>query len=100
MSSAKQQNNQPVPATADPISARTTSGLLTDYLTPNELAVELDISPRTLKHWDNQRIGPPRVVIGRLVRYRREAVTEWLRTHEQNFEELKSDRSWRKTRHR
>ena len=58
------------------------AGLLEDYLTPEELAGELDKSPRTIARWAGLRIGPPRTVIGRKPYYRRTAVREWLLTKE------------------
>ncbi len=61
----------------------TTSPLLADYLTPDELAEELDKSPRTIARWDNLRIGPPKTVIGKKPYYRREAVRQWLLRQEQ-----------------
>ena len=44
------------------------AGLLADYMTPDELAEELDRSPRTIARWARLRIGPPRTVIGRVLR--------------------------------
>ena len=58
------------------------AGLLDDYMTPDELAVELGKSPRTIARWDRLRIGPPKTVVGKKPYYRREAVREWLLTQE------------------
>ncbi len=52
--------------------------LLENYMTTEELAVELGNSPRTINRWHVRRIGPPRICIGRMVLYRRDAVREWL----------------------
>jgi excisionase family DNA binding protein len=62
------------------------SGLLADYFSPSELAQHLGICERTLSRWHSLRLGPPRMVIGRKVRYRRAAVEKWLIQHEQDLE--------------
>ena len=61
-------------------------GVLTDYLTPAELAAELGISGRTLERWARLRECPPRTRLGKRIVYRRAAVTEWLRAREQAIE--------------
>jgi predicted DNA-binding transcriptional regulator AlpA len=61
--------------------------VLSEYMTPEELADELGICRRTLDRWHTSRTGPPRVTVGRRPLYRREAVTEWLRSREQNLSE-------------
>jgi hypothetical protein len=40
-----------------------TSKLLDEYLSPEQLADELEKSPRTIARWDNLRTGPPKTVI-------------------------------------
>jgi hypothetical protein len=55
-----------------------------EYLTPQSLAKNLDVSVRTLDRWHVQRIGPPRTTIGRTVLYRKESVTSWLRSREKH----------------
>ena len=52
--------------------------LLEDYLSKGQLGKELDVTERTLYRWHTARIGPPRITIGRQVRYRRAAVEKWL----------------------
>lgn len=52
------------------------------WMSREELATELGVQPKTLAKWQNQRIGPPLVKIGRKVWYRKEAVQEWLRKQE------------------
>jgi predicted DNA-binding transcriptional regulator AlpA len=49
-----------------------------EYLTRQELAVELGVSERTIWRWDSARTGPPRTTLGRRVVYRRDGVREWL----------------------
>jgi excisionase family DNA binding protein len=58
--------------------------VLSEYLTPEELAGELGICKRTLDRWQASRSGPPRVTVGRRPLYRREAVKEWLRKREED----------------
>ena len=57
---------------------------LDEYVTDTELAQQLGRTARTLRTWRRQRLGPPFVVIGRDVKYRKDAVAEWLRSREQN----------------
>ena len=59
------------------------AGLLDDYLTPDQLAEELDKSPRTIARWDSLRIGPPKTMVGKRPLYRREGVRDWLLRKEQ-----------------
>ena len=66
--------------------------VLSEYLTPVELAGQLGVCKRTLDRWWAARSGPPRVTIGQRPMYRREAVTEWLRRREEGFDEEKGRR--------
>ena len=61
--------------------------VLSDYMTPEELAGELGVCKRTLDRWHASRSGPPRVTVGRRPLYRREAVTQWLRKREEDLSE-------------
>jgi predicted DNA-binding transcriptional regulator AlpA len=56
--------------------------LRTELLTAEELAAELRIHRRTLDRWVRLRLGPPRVKVGKVVRYRRGAIAEWLMKRE------------------
>lgn len=49
---------------------------------PAELASELGVSIETLRKWEHQRIGPPRVKVGQKVLYRRGGVRTWLENKE------------------
>lgn len=53
-------------------------GLLSGFLTPEQLAHHLGVSLRTLARWRVRRIGPARCVVGKLVLYRIDTVREWL----------------------
>lgn len=57
-------------------------GLLSDFLTREELANELQQNPRTLDRWNAAGTGPPRTKIGRKVFYRRSTVRQWLAKQE------------------
>ena len=48
--------------------------ILSEFLTKEELAVELRRNPRTLDRWDALGMGPPRTHVGRKVLYRRASV--------------------------
>ncbi len=56
----------------------TPTPLLEGFLTKEQLAAEFGKSERTIDRWHSRRIGPPRVVCGRLILYPRDAVREWL----------------------
>jgi len=58
------------------------SKLLDDYYSVNQLCAELDIKPRTLKNYRDQRAGPPVTYLSGQPHYRREAVRQWLRGRE------------------
>ena len=52
--------------------------ILSEFLTKEELAAELQRNPRTLDRWDVLGVGPPRTHVGRQVLYRRTSVQKWL----------------------
>ncbi|MBY6046693.1 helix-turn-helix transcriptional regulator [Vannielia litorea] len=54
----------------------------TPYLTREEAAEQLRVSPRTLDRMHASRSGPPRTTVGRRVLYRPEALEEWLKARE------------------
>jgi hypothetical protein len=60
--------------------------VLSDYVHEDVLALEMHLSPRTLRRWRKLRKGPPYLVISRQPYYRRDAVKAWLRSQEQSFE--------------
>ncbi|WP_131233105.1 helix-turn-helix transcriptional regulator [Bradyrhizobium ottawaense] len=55
---------------------------LGDLVDRDTAARLLGVVPRTLDRWHLQRRGPPRVRIGRKVRYRRRSLSDWVRDHE------------------
>jgi hypothetical protein len=57
---------------------RTHEGLLGDYLSEEELAVELDKTVRTVQRWRKLGIGPPFVKRGKTPDYHREKTRQWL----------------------
>ena len=58
--------------------------ILAEFLTPDELASELRISPRTLARWAAIGETPPATLVGRQRLYRRGAVRVWLEAREQH----------------
>ncbi len=60
--------------------------ILADYMTPKECAAELKINNRTLDRWRRLKEAPPWTKIGKKVWYRRQAVSEWLRSREREIE--------------
>ncbi|WP_147028690.1 helix-turn-helix transcriptional regulator [Methylobacterium oxalidis] len=58
------------------------SSFNSDLLTRVAAAKLLDVSPRTLDRWHLERTGPPRITIGRKVRYRLASINRWLATRE------------------
>jgi len=54
-----------------------------DYLTPAQLALELGVSERTLHRWHTERVGAPRICIGKKVLYKRASVLAWLSAREE-----------------
>ena len=48
------------------------------YVTPERLAQLLGCSPRTVARWDAERIGPPRIKVGKTVLYDLERLPAWL----------------------
>lgn len=53
--------------------------VLDGYMTPDELATQLDVALITLAKWRTQRKGPPFIKAGRNnVLYSRAAVSKWL----------------------
>lgn len=56
-----------------------------DLMKPEELAQEWQVKVKTLANWRSARIGPPYVKINGLVRYSRQAVTEWAAKQQPNL---------------
>jgi DNA-binding transcriptional MerR regulator len=49
-----------------------------ELLTEHEAAELLRVSVRTLQAWRTKNIGPPFVRLNRMIRYRRQAINDWL----------------------
>ena len=58
--------------------------ILGDYLSPEQLAVELGVSERTVYRWHALRTGPPRVTVGRRPMYKLASVRAWLERRERD----------------
>lgn len=53
-------------------------GLLSEWISRDDLARQLSVTTDTLARWATQGSGPPRIRIGRRVLYRRSSVAKWL----------------------
>lgn len=53
-----------------------------DYLSPKDTAHMLGVSERTLARWHSIRKGPARIMVGRKVLYRPDAINDWLKANE------------------
>jgi hypothetical protein len=62
-----------------------TDPVLAEYIGKEQLAAELQRSPRTLDRWEALGSGPPRTCIGRTVLYRRGSVMQWLAAQEKGM---------------
>ncbi len=49
-----------------------------NYLTPKQLASQLNLKPQTLAIWRLKHKGPKYVKFGRLIRYRTSDIEEWI----------------------
>lgn len=56
--------------------------LLQDYLTRDQLAAELHVTPRTISRWQNAPDGLPVVEMGGRVLFRRQSILSWLESRE------------------
>jgi hypothetical protein len=54
------------------------SNLLDDYLSEQQLAVELKRNPRTLQRWRKLGVGPPVSMVGEMPFYQVDAARAWL----------------------
>jgi hypothetical protein len=55
-----------------------TDHVLAGYMTPEELAAELDMAVITLTLWRMRQKGPPYVKFGRKILYNRTTVKDWI----------------------
>jgi hypothetical protein len=59
------------------------SELLKDYFSKAELALELEVTERTVDRWRALRIGPPVTYKGKTPIYRKSSARDWLAGLEQ-----------------
>jgi predicted DNA-binding transcriptional regulator AlpA len=57
------------------------ASVLAGYLAPAELCRQLGKTRRTLDRWHAHGLGPPRVVIQRMILYRVQDIRAWLEAH-------------------
>ena len=62
----------------DESNEQTSNNASMELLSPDELASQLKMSPRTLGKWRSNGRRPCYVRLGHAVRYRRQDVVEWL----------------------
>jgi hypothetical protein len=68
-------------------------GLLSNYLSRDDLAREFGIVPRTISRWTREPDGIPSITIGNRRLYRRESVLAWLEAREQRPSRTKRRRA-------
>lgn len=66
----------------DSLAAQVTTSLLDSLVAPVTLAERLGTTERSLSEWRIKGRGPKFIRVGRSVRYRPEAVDEWLLSQE------------------
>ena len=59
------------------------TNILSDYLSREELAVQLNKNTRTIARWEVMRTGPAVTYIGKTPYYRKTTVIDWLASQEQ-----------------
>jgi excisionase family DNA binding protein len=57
-----------------------------DFETPAELAERLKIKTRTLQDWRSSGQGPSFIRVGRVIRYRKSDVEDWLNKQAEKVE--------------
>jgi hypothetical protein len=55
-----------------------TDHVLAGYMTPEELAAELDMAVISLASWRMRQKGPPYITVGRRILYSRTTVKAWI----------------------
>jgi hypothetical protein len=66
-----------------------TGSLRDEFVTENDLIQLTGKTLRTLRWWNQKRIGPPRIVFGQTILYRKAAVIAWLTQHEEKIQPTK-----------
>jgi len=62
------------------------NSILAGFIAPGELCRQLGKTRRTLDRWHARGLGPPRIVIQRMILYRVQDVRSWLEAHIQRRE--------------
>jgi hypothetical protein len=78
------ERKRPTAETEASFASRHSEHILSEFLTRDQLAAELQRNARTLDRWDALGIGPPRTRVGRQVLYRRASVQRWLLAQERD----------------
>lgn len=52
------------------------------YVTPGRLATAFGVTVRTIARWDANRIGPPKIKVGKLVLFDLDKLPDWLASRE------------------
>ena len=63
--------------------------LAADYLTPDEVAAMLRVSPKSIYRWAKQDATMPVLKIGHVVRFPRERLQAWLEDREQGLRPMR-----------
>jgi excisionase family DNA binding protein len=67
-------------APCEPVKSATT---LPEFLTARDLAELLKVSEKSIARWASQDASMPAIRLGRMVRFERQAVLDWLRSRTQ-----------------
>jgi predicted DNA-binding transcriptional regulator AlpA len=54
------------------------TNIFLDFLSLKEFCEMFGVTERTAWRWQNRRTGPPRVMIGRKIYYRKSSVEAWI----------------------
>jgi hypothetical protein len=67
-------------------------GVLSGYLSRDQLALELNVCARTISRWTFEVDGLPHIALGNRTYYRREAVAKWLAGREHQVARTKREK--------
>jgi len=69
-------------ATETAVPSMTHDSLTDEFMDERQFAALMGKTLRTIRLWEQKREGPPRIKIGKTVRYRKGAIEQWLRSRE------------------